>query len=109
MYKLIKEKGSTLNVNILNEDTGSSLNLGIVTVPMLNILKDGGYYTDTDTVRDEWDMEISAETVDKLKVLAMPMKKPIRDQKKKPEVKVNNSATPGETDIFNLIYGNVDY
>ena len=108
--QVTKLNGHGQNVILTNEDTGASLNLGRITIRMLEILKEDGYTTEDKTLEtaEEWDLKVSTEVATKLSKLAMPMKKPIRDQRKKPEDKparVNNS---GETDLFNLIYGNVD-
>lgn len=112
MYKLTKPRGMLAGVILENTETKVTINLGGISIKMLEILKDEGYSKEEGTLNnsDIWDLDISAEAKDKLAKLAMPMKKPIRDQKKKPEDQVNNAATPdGEVDVFNLIYGNVDY
>lgn len=108
--QITKLKGYGQNVILTNEDTGASLNLGRITMKMLDILKEDGYTTEDKTLEtaEEWDLKVSVGVATELSKLAMPMKKPIRDQRKKPEevtAKVNNS---GETDLFNLIYGRVD-
>lgn len=110
MYKVIKSKGSSSNVSLMNTDTAMSINLGRITVKMLDIIKEDGYSTEagTITMTEEWDLKISPEAKDKLARLAMPMSKPIRDQRKKPEEKTTRPTPGGDIDIFNLIYGNVD-
>lgn len=85
MYKVIKNKGYNGDVVVSNTDTHIAIGLGKVRTPMLDILKEGGYYAeDSDDlkIQDEWNLEVNKETAEKLAKLAMPMKKPIRDQRK---------------------------
>lgn len=83
MYKVRKDMYSTSNVFVENTDTLASINIGRITIKVLEILADEGYKTDCSlNVRDTWDLDISAEAASKLSKLAMPMKKPIRDQRK---------------------------
>lgn len=110
MYKVTKGRGSGQNVILTNTDTLGSINLGKITIPMLDII-DVTYKEDLTkklVVAEEWEFSVSAETASKLSKLAMPMKKPIRDQKKKPEDKVNRPAPGADVDLFNLIYGSVE-
>lgn len=110
MYKVTKSKGSGQNVILMNTDTAASINLGRISIKILDIIKEDGYSAEagTITMTDEWDLKISSEAKDKLARLAMPMSKPIRDQRKKPKEKTEHKSTSGDVDIFNLIYGNVD-
>lgn len=108
--QVTKLKGYGQNVILTNEDTGVSLNLGRITMKMLDILKEDGYTTEDKTLEtaEEWNLKVSVEVATELSKLAMPMKKPIRDQRKKPEEKTARPTPGGDVDIFNLIYGNVD-
>ena len=110
MYKVIKAKGYNDDVSVYNTDTSSVLNLGRVKIPILEILKEGGYYTeDSDDlkIQDEWDLEVNKETAEKLAKLAMPMKKPIRNQSKKAK---DLFAKPNkEIDAMDVLLGLAKY
>jgi len=106
MYSITKSKGSNQNVILTNTDTMANINLGKITIPMLDMIKED--LTTELTMAEEWTLNVSAEAASKLSKLAMPMKKPIRDQKKKPEDKVNRPAPGADVDLFNLIYGSVE-
>ena len=110
MYALTKPTGMLSNVTLENTTTKMTINLGRITVSILSILKEEGYSKEDGNldVSASWDIKISAEAKDKLARLAMPMKKPIRDQKKKPEDKVNRPTPGADVDLFNLIYGSVE-
>ena len=74
---------------------------------MIKILEEAGFTFGTGdgeiAVRDEWAIEINADTKDKLVKLAMKMSKPIRDQSKKSEQKT--AAPDAVPDLFELIFG----
>ena len=114
-YKVTKLRGAAQNVFLENTATAVSVNLGRISVSILNILAEDGIHIGPErdiSMSDEWNIEVSAEAKDKLKRLAMPMKKPIRDQrKKKEETEDKPKATPkitADTDLFDLIYGSVE-
>lgn len=112
MYKVVKEMGNTENVFLQNTDNGAELNLGRITPELLRILtKDGGYVfediagstKDSITLKEKWSLKVDEEIKDKLRKLAMPMKKPIRDQRKVKQEEKKESKQP--VDILDIIYG----
>ena len=107
MYRVIKEKGNNVNVFVENTESKKSLNIGRLSMEMIKILEEAGFTFGTGdgeiAVRDEWAIEINADTKDKLVKLAMKMSKPIRDQSKKSEQKT--AAPDAVPDLFELIFG----
>lgn len=105
MYRVNKEVGASENVYLQNTDNGAELNLGRMTSTILHILEEDGYkFGDLDeeiTMREKWTLKVSEETKDKLRKLAMPMSKPVRDQRKKVEEKKSD----GPVDLLDIIYG----
>lgn len=104
MYRVNKEVGTSENVFLQNTDNGAELNLGRITPTMIHILEEDGYkFDDTDgavTLKEKWTLNVTEDTKDKLRKLAMPMNKPIRDQRKKVE---EDKKQP--VDILDIIYG----
>ena len=107
MYRVNKEAGTSENVFLQNTDNGAELNLGIVTAGIVNALRKDGYEFETVTEKDgrltlkeRWSLKVSDEVKDELRKLAMPMKKPVRDQRKK--VKEDKKQP---VDILDIIYG----
>lgn len=107
MYRVNKEVGTSENVFLQNTDNGAELNLGRITPTMIHILEEDGYkFGDFDhtvgavTLKEKWTLNVTEETKDKLRKLAMPMNKPIRDQRKKVE---EDKKQP--VDILDIIYG----
>lgn len=104
MYRVNKEVGTSENVFLQNTDNGAELNLGRITPTMIHILEEDGYkFDDTDgavTLKEKWTLNVTESTKDKLRKLAMPMNKPIRDQRKKVE---EDKKQP--VDILDIIYG----
>ena len=106
MYKIIKDVGVAENVYLQNTDTMAELNLGRITPHLISILSKDGYkfesVTDDDetiSMADRWNLTVnSEETKEALRRLAMPMKKPIRDQRKEKEEKKI-------VDVLDIIYG----
>ena len=108
MYRVNKEPGTTENVYLQNTDTMAEINLGRITPGLLRILEIDGYkFDDTDdaiTLKEKWTLKVSEEVKEQLRKLAMPMKKPIRDQRKvKPEEEKKEVKQP--VDILDIIYG----
>lgn len=108
MYRVNKEPGTTENVYLQNTDTMAEINLGRVTPGLLGILEIDGYKFDgTDdalTLKEKWTLKVSDEVKEQLRKLAMPMKKPIRDQRKvKPQEEKKETKQP--VDILDIIYG----
>ena len=111
MYKVVKEMGKTENVYLQNTDTMAEINLGRITAGIMNALRKDGYEFETVdekegriTLKEKWNLKVSDEVKDELRKLAMPMKKPIRDQRKvKPEEEKKEVKQP--VDILDIIYG----
>ena len=108
MYRVNKEQGTSENVYLQNTDTMAEINLGRVTPGLLRILEIDGYKFDsTDdaiTLKEKWTLKVSEEVKEQLRKLAMPMKKPIRDQRKvKPQEEKKEVKQP--VDILDIIYG----
>lgn len=108
MYRVNKEPGTTENVYLQNTDTMAEINLGRVTPGLLRILEIDGYKFDsTDdaiTLKEKWTLKVSDEVKEQLRKLAMPMKKPVRDQRKvKPQEEKKETKQP--VDILDIIYG----
>ena len=108
MYRVNKEPGTSENVYLQNTDTMAEINLGRITPGLLRILKIDGYKFDsTDdalTLKEKWTLKVSEEVKEQLRKLAMPMKKPIRDQRKvKPEEEKKEVKQP--VDLLDIIYG----
>lgn len=108
MYRVNKEPGTTENVYLQNTGTMAEINLGRVTPGLLRILEIDGYKFDgTDdalTLKEKWTLKVSDEVKEQLRKLAMPMKKPIRDQRKvKPQEEKKETKQP--VDILDIIYG----
>lgn len=101
MYKVCKDMGATENVFLKNTDTMAEINLGRVTPTLCRILEKDGYdFSDPGIIRTEWDFKVSSEVKDELRKLAMPMKKPIRDQRK-----VKTEEKKEIVDVLDIIYG----
>lgn len=100
MYRVYKRTGNGV-VAVENTETHAHLVIGRVSPEIVNILTEAGYY-DLPLIGEEWDIEISSECAKALSLLAMKMKKPIRDQRKKKPEEIKPSA---DVDIFDLIYG----
>ena len=108
MYRVNKEQGTSENVYLQNTDTMAEINLGRVTPGLLRILEIDGYKFDsTDdaiTLKEKWTLKVSEEVKEQLRKLAMPMKKPIRDQRKvKPQEEKKEVKQP--VDLLDIIYG----
>ena len=109
MYRVNKEVGTSENVFLQNTDNGAELNLGRITPTMIHILEEDGYKfddTDTDgavTLKEKWSLRVSDGPKDKLRKLAMPMNKPIRDQRKVKEEEKKETKQP--VDLLDIIYG----
>lgn len=107
MYRVNKEIGTSENVYLQNTDTMAEINLGRITPGLLRILELDGYkFDDTDgavTLKEKWTLKVSDEVKEQLRKLAMPMKKPIRDQRK---VKVEEKKESKQlVDLLDIIYG----
>ena len=100
MYTVLKPRGYNANVTVLNTDTSSSITIGKLDPRIIAILEAGGHKFDSDAKLAEWNLTVNKDTAETLVKLTLQMKKPIRDQRKKPEEKIGV-----EVDAFNLIFG----
>lgn len=98
MYKVYKPTGNGL-VSVENTDTHASVVIGKVNMEIINTIKEAGY--DLPPFGEEWSVEVNKECATALATMAMRMKKPIRDQRKKKE----EPKPSAEVDMFDLIYG----
>lgn len=107
MYRVNKEIGTSENVYLQNTDTMAELNLGRITPGLLRILELDDYKFDkTDgavTLKEKWTLKVSDGVKDELRKLAMPMKKPIRDQRKVKQEEKKETKQP--VDVLDIIYG----
>ena len=113
MYKVVKEVGTNENVFLQNTDNGAELNLGRATTTMMDIIEKDGYkfslihpsddISECITLKEKWTLKVSDEVKDELRKLAMPMKKPIRDQRKVKQEEKKETKQP--VDILDIIYG----
>lgn len=110
MYKVAKDIGKSENVYLQNTDTMAEINLGRITPGLLRILEKDGYTFDTAddtsiTLKEKWSLKVSEEVKTELGRLAMPMKKPIRDQRKKPLEDKPTEESKQPVDVLDIIYG----
>ena len=103
MYKVVKPRGSSNTVTVVNTDTHASVIVGQISVPMLNILEEAGYKTADGTLdlMKEWDLEVNKEIANKLTHLALKMTKPIRTKEVKKEKK--------QVDAMDVLLGLASY
>ena len=112
MYKVVKEAGTNENVYLQNTDTMAEINLGRVTSTIMTILNKDGYafnaYGEEGklTLKEKWTLKVSDEVKDELRKLAMPMNKPIRDQRK---VKQEEKKSNKEIDAMDVLLGLASY
>lgn len=105
MYRVIKPAGYGTNVSVENTDTMASVMIGGTTRNVMDILREVGFTEEVIDAGCEWDLEIDQDTAKKLVALAMKMKKPIRDQRKKPAEDKPTGKVGVDIDAFDLIYG----
>lgn len=113
MYRVNKEIGTSENVYLQNTDTMAEINLGRATTAMMDILEKDGHkfslihpsddVSECITLKEKWTLKVSEEVKDELRKLAMPMKKPIRDQRKVKQEEKKETKQP--VDILDIIYG----
>ena len=114
MYRVNKEQGTSENVYLQNTDTMAEINLGRATTTMMDILEKDGHkfslihpsddISECITLKEKWTLKVSDEVKDELRKLAMPMKKPGRDQRKvKPQEEKKETKQP--VDLLDIIYG----
>lgn len=100
MYRIIKSSGNA-NVIVENTDTKANIIIGRANMEIINTLKEAGY--EVPAYSEEWDIEVNNDVAKALALMAMKMKKPIRDQSKK--YKPATEKIGAEVDAFDLIYG----
>ena len=108
MYKLIKPTGYVNQVLLENTETKAYLGLDL-DMELLHIMEK---HIDKDTMpkpADEWNLEIDNELKDELRGLAMKMKKPIRDQKKKASNEINRKMYNKEINAMDVLLGLASY
>ena len=113
MYRVNKEPGTKENVYLQNTDIMAEINLGRITPELLRILTKDGYVFEDVTgstkddikLKDKWALKVSDEVKDELRKLAMPMKKPIRDQRKVKPQQEEKKETKQPVDLLDIIYG----
>ena len=112
MYRVNKEPGTKENVYLQNTDTMAEINLGRVTAGIMNALRKDGYEFETVdekegriTLKEKWNLKVSDEVKDELRKLAMPMKKPVRDQRKVKPQQEEKKEVKQPVDILDIIYG----
>ena len=109
MYRVNKEPGTTENVYLQNTDTMAEINLGRITPGLVRILEIVGYKFDSTgdsiTLKEKWTLKVSDEVKDELRKLAMPMKKPVRDQRKVKPQQEEKKETKQPVDLLDIIYG----
>ena len=85
MYRVLKEEGYSADVVVENTDTKANVRLSRDSYfTAKSLLSDAGYKI-PGSDHDAWDIEVNKETAQSLVALTMRMKKPIRDQSKKPK------------------------
>ena len=99
MYRVFKPKGATANVSVENLDNMSNIIIGRLNTSMIDTLKENGY--DVPDYYEEWGIEVNSECAKVLAMMAMKMKKPIRDQSKKSK---STGKIGVEVDAFDLIF-----
>lgn len=104
MYRVYKPEGYSTTITITNTDTHASVDIGSATIKIMNILRSAGMAEGVIDPIIEWDFEVDKPTASELVKLTMQMKKPIRDQRKKPEDKPTGKVGV-DIDAFDLIYG----
>ena len=105
MYRVIKPAGYDTNISVENTETLASVVIGRVNLKIMEILRNVGFAEDEINTSLEWNLEIDKATARELTTTAMSMKKPIRDQRKKPTEDKPTGKVGVEVDAFDLIYG----
>ena len=78
----------------------------------MNALRKDGYEFETVdekedriTLKEKWNLKVSDEVKDELRKLAMPMKKPVRDQRKVKPQQEEKKEVKQPVDLLDIIYG----
>ena len=102
MYRVLKTQGTGANVVVENTDTKANIIIGRLNPDIIRTIVEhqgeGYIIPEYDSI---WNIEVNKECATALATMAMRMKKPIRDQRKKKE----EPKPSAEVDMFDLIYG----
>ena len=114
MYKILKDKGNNATITLENTETHAQVNLDGLTMDLIKILEGEGYTFESEDegkylrYKDQWDISVSDDAGKAIGALAMPIRKPIRDQRKVTrEERVIQKAKEEKqpVDVFDLIFG----
>lgn len=105
MYKVIKPVSCEANVSVENTETLASVVIGRLNLKIMEVLRGAGFTEDEINTHLEWNLEIDKDTAMELTAMALSMKKPVRDQRKKPTEDKPTGKVGVEVDAFDLIYG----
>lgn len=114
MYKLLKDKGNNSNVILEKTSTKECIIIGKLSMEILKLLEDKeGLVFDKDKsealdLRTSWILDISEDTAKALSKMTMKMKKPIRDQKKKPSEQPSEKNNK-KIDALDVLLGLASY
>lgn len=104
MWQVIKSYGYTSNVTLVNEEEGKEIILGVISIKMLDILKENDI--DTGNTKDPWSFEVTKEIAQALAGLVTIAEKPIRAKldKKAKAKEVNKNI-----DAMDVLLGLANY
>lgn len=105
MYKVIKPVSCEANVSVENTETLASVVIGRLNLKIMEVLRGAGFTEDEINTSLEWNLEIDKDTAMELTAMALSMKKPVRDQRKKPAEDKPTGKVGVDIDAFDLIYG----
>ena len=109
-YILMKDKGSSANVTLVNTDRHASVMIGRLDLDMIRLLEklEGLVFekevAEATDIRSSWRLPIKEETAVELQKLAMKMSKPKRDQSKA-SIKSEQQKPEGKPDALDIIFG----
>ena len=99
MYKLLKPRGYRA-MSVVNTDTSGVVNISLPYTSVVSMLRESGIEEYLLKTSEEWDIPISKELTDKLLATTLKMKKPIRDQRKKPEEPKKDNSNINALDVL---------
>lgn len=101
MYRVLKDEGYSKLVSVENTDTHTIINIGALSMKVLEILNRYGHTEVATGSSLRWQIEVNKECANELAKLSMQMKAPIRDQRK---VKDNSKV-----DAMDVLLGLASY
>lgn len=116
-FKLTKSKGNNANVTLSN-GKGSSLELGRLSIPIINALKKDGYTLESSddsdgriklNITDEWSLEITEETAKVLQAEAFKIHKPAKDTTPQPTSDSSIKVDTKKIDAMDVLLGLANY